>query len=42
MKQVQGVKLEEKGLTIFSDKRRAKIHPEVRTICKLIADAESA
>ena len=39
MKQVQGVKLEEKGLTIFSDERRTKIHAEVRTICKLIADA---
>ena len=39
MKQTQGVKLEEKGLTIFSDKKRTKIHAEVRTICKLIADA---
>ena len=39
MKQVQGIKLEEKGLTIFSDEKRTKIHAEVRTICKLIGDA---
>ncbi len=39
MKQVEGVKLEEKGLTIFADEARTKILPEVRTICKLIAEA---
>lgn len=40
MKQVRGVQLKEEGLTIFSDERRRRIRPEVRTICRLIAEAD--
>jgi len=39
MKQTRGVRLKEKGLTIFADRKRAKVRPEVRTICRLIAEA---
>jgi hypothetical protein len=38
-KQVGGVRLKEKPLTIFADEKRRKILPEVRTICRLIAEA---
>ncbi len=40
MKQVRGVRLKEEGLAIFAYEARKKIYPEVRTICKLIADAK--
>ena len=39
MKQTKAVRLKEKPLTIFADEKRRKLLPEVRTICKLIADA---
>lgn len=38
-RQVGKVQLKEKPLTIFADENRRKILPEVRTICRLIADA---
>ncbi|MEE9276010.1 MAG: DUF6282 family protein [bacterium] len=39
MKQVGGVRLKEKPLTVFADAKRRKVLPEVRTICRLIAQA---
>ncbi len=39
MKQVRGVVLKERALTVFADERRRKLLPEVRTICRLIAEA---
>lgn len=39
MKQVGGVRLKEKPLTVFADERRRRVLPEVRTICKLIGQA---
>ncbi len=38
-KQTGKVRLKEKPLTIFTDEKRKKVLPEVRTICQQIADA---
>ena len=39
MKQTGGVRLDEKGITVFADEKRRKVLPEVRTICRLVAQA---
>jgi len=39
MKQVRGVHLKEKPLTVFAEGKRRKVLPEVRTICRLVAGA---